>query len=446
MAGWPEKLFWNFYTVWHAHREGRLPAMPLDRIMDIQNRRVMHIIRHAYASTPYYRRVMDERGLKPADFRTAADLEKLPVLTGDQLASDPDQFLSKNYRPGTGLALHSTGTTGRKKIIHQDRSSVFLSLATGQRQRIVLAEWVGRKFGYREMTVGDPHGAAVQMRRFYETHSWVPKSVDLQRDAIFATEEIEDNLEKMNRFQPDVIFGLGSYIGYLFRWAWDRGLPFHHPKAIWYGADLMSDSHRSFLEEEVGIPVYSTYQAAEAPRIAYQCELRRGFHINMDQVAVRIVDAEGNTLGPGERGEIIISNLTNHATILLNYKLGDIVTLSSHACTCGRTLPTLEQIDGRADDWILRPDRSRIHSYSFIRSLQNVPGVEQVQMVQEAMHRFRLRIVPSVHAERSKMDEGLRSVLYSILGKEISMEIETVDSLPGGAGGKVKAVICQVKE
>ena len=135
-----------------------------------------------------------------------------------------------------------------------------------------------------------------------------------------------------------------------------------------YGADRLSDADRLLIETEFGVPVLSTYQAVEALRIAFQCERRHVFHMSLDQVAVRVVDANGKALGPGSTGEIVISNLTNRATVLLNYKLGDVVTLGGSPCPCGRSLPTIERIEGRADDLIVLPGGQRAHCWSCWKS------------------------------------------------------------------------------
>jgi phenylacetate-CoA ligase len=155
----------------------------------------------------------------------------------------------------------------------------------------------------------------------------------------------------------------------------------------------MADGDRALIERELGVPVLSTYQAAETLRLGFQCELRRGFHVSEDHVAIRVLDGRGNAVGPGGTGEIVISNLTNHATVILNYKLGDVVTLSAQPCPCGRTLPTIERIEGRADDSIALPGEERIHALGVQAALHRVPGVIQVQIVQEELRRFLLRVV-----------------------------------------------------
>ena len=148
----------------------------------------------------------------------------------------------------------------------------------------------------------------------------------------------------------------------------------------------------ALIEQEMGIPVVSTYQAVEALRIGFQCEQRKGFHISLDQVAVRVVDRYGRDVPAGECGDIVISNLTNRAMVVLNYRLGDVVRAGRGPCVCGRSLPVIEDIEGRIDDLIHRPDGSALHALGVIPLLQAEPGVRQIQLVQEAMNDFLLRV------------------------------------------------------
>lgn len=115
-------------------------------------------------------------------------------------------------------------------------------------------------------------------------------------------------------------------------------------------------------------------EQTEALHIAFQCGRPEGFHISLDLVTVReIVDA-GNTLGPGGTGDIVISNLTNRATLLLIYKPGAVVTLGQGPCPCGRTLPTVARIEGRADDLAIQPGGQKIHALSISTRRPVHPG------------------------------------------------------------------------
>lgn len=414
--------------------------------MAVQNRRVRAIVLHAYETVPYYREVMDKCGLSPRDFHTAEDLAGLPVLTGKQLANEPARLLSHRYTNGRSLQLHSSGTSGFAKQIFYDPAALFLALAHGHRQRLVLARFVGRKFGYREMSFVRPESVSIQMRRFYESHSWVPKRIELKRGFSSPGATFEDNIARLNALQPDVLRGYGSHLGALFRHAWKHGVSIYRPRAITYGADRMAEPDRHLIETEFGVPVLSIYQATEALRIGFQCERRGAFHLNMDDVAVRVVDENGNSVGPGERGTLMISNLTNRATVLLNYKLGDVVTLSANPCPCKRTLPTIERIDGRADDFIVLPGGRKIHAVVVLAPLLRVPGVIQVQLTQEELQKFFLRVVCLASAEWSMVSRELAAALRSTLGEGLALDLSRTDSIPPEPNGKFRSVISRVHQ
>jgi phenylacetate-CoA ligase len=436
------KAYWNAFTLWHARHERTLPYRPVEHIQAVQDRRVRAIVAHAYETVPYYQELMNREGLRPDDFRTTSDLAKLPILTGDQVAARaPADFLSRHYPADQCLRIDSSGTSGRAKSIYYDHASLFLALAHGHRQRVALTPFVGRTVGYRELNAIRAASVAVQLRRFYESHSLVPGSIDLKRNHLSPADGFAENVKHINAFQPEVIRGYGSYIGALFRWASEQGLSVFRTKAIVYGADRMADADRLLIETHFGTPVLSTYQAVEALRIGFQCERREGFHISADQVAVRVVNKNGSAVGPGGTGEIVLSNLTNRATVLLNYKLGDVVTVGQAGCPCGRTLPTIERIQGRSDDSIVLPDGEVKHSLIVMESLQAVPGVVQIQLVQHDVRRFALRVVGGGDVDRSDAKRKLQAALIATLGNHFSLDVEWVDEIPPGPSGKVKAVI-----
>lgn len=445
IANWGilKRILWNSFTLWHARNEASLPFWSAERLQALQNRRVRSIVSHAYATVPFYREEMDRAGLHPRDFRTADDLSRLPFVTGDDLASAPERFHSRSYTAKNSLTLHTSGTSGRPKHCSHDHAALFRMMAYGHRQRNVLSHFLGDRLGYREMVVCPHWSVSHQLRHFYAQNTWIPGGIDFKRASLSPEGRIEDNIGRINEFKPDLIRGYGSYIGILFKEAYERGIPLHRPKAVLYGADCMTDPDRKLIECSYGVPVLSSYQSTEFLRIAYQCERRQGFHMNVDHVAVRIVDGSGRTLGPGERGEIIVSNLVNRATVLLNYKLGDIVTLESSGCTCGRTLPLLARIDGRTRDLIVLPDGEVLHALVFMPKLQSAPGVVRVQLMQHGVGHFTVRAVCTADTVWRKTREVLEQVMVSQFGSETRVAIERVDIIRADAGGKIRPFLSE---
>lgn len=435
------RYWWSAATFLEARSAARLPWCPAAQWQDRQDRRVRSMVRHAYASVPHYREAMQARGLTPADFPTAGSLRQLPLVSGAELAREPGRFYSSRYGPNDTLTLHSSGTGGRPKAVRYDRGALFEALAHGQRQRAVLTAFTGRPSGYRELAVLRQESVATQLRRFYEERLWVPRALDVQRSVVAMELPFEGIFRRIDAFRPDVLLGYGAHLGALLRWAWQQGRDFHRPAAAWYGADAMPPADRDLIERELGIPVLSTYQADEALRIAFQCERRRGFHLHADDVAVRVLTADGREAGPGEQGEIVISNLANRATVLLNYRLGDIVRLSPDACDCGRMLPTLESIEGRADDLLSLPGGESRHALSFIAPIQAVSGVVQAQLVQESLQQLSVLVVCAGGCDWGAIESAVAGLVRERVGPDMAVEVRRVARIPPEPGGKTRALI-----
>ena len=58
-------------------------------LRDLQEDKLRRLITHAYDRVPYYRRLFDSAGLKPADIRGLADLVKIPTTSRAQLLELP---------------------------------------------------------------------------------------------------------------------------------------------------------------------------------------------------------------------------------------------------------------------------------------------------------------------------------------------------------------------
>ena len=186
-----------------------------------------------------------------------------------------------------------------------------------------------------------------------------------------------------------------------------NNIDFHRPKLVVYGSDMLSEASRHLIEERFNIPVMSTYEAIESIKIGFQCERRGGFHLHIDLCVVNIVDDNGNSLSFGEQGEIVISNLINKATVLLNYKLDDIGTMSEKPCDCGRNLPLLCALEGRADEVITLRDGSFIHPRAIRMIFKDRNNVLQYQVIQEQISTFGAKVVTVEGTDLSTLKQEL---------------------------------------
>jgi phenylacetate-CoA ligase len=440
------RLRWSTYTFLKSRPEARLPFQPLETILERQNRKIRSIVAHAYATVPHYRDAMDRQGLKPEDFNTTDDLCQLPLVTGAELVASPERFCSSRYSPANTLTLLSSGTSGAAKQVRYDHLALFKALAHGHRQRAVMSHFVGKNAEYREMGIVRRDSVSKQLRNFYESNTWVPRRMDVRRCRLPLELPFSDLIDELNQFKPHLLTGYGSHLGALFRWAIEQRPDFHQPKLICYGADGMSPADRDLIETEGQIPVMSTYQADEALRIGFQCEIRKGFHLFLDDVAINVIRSDGESAKPGETGEIVISNLNNRATVLLNYKLGDMVTLATDPCSCGRTLPTIENIAGRANDMLRCPDGERRHALIFLAPLQEIPGVNQVQLVQRSDGSILVNTACRAGSNWPAISRSIETAVRRLMGHQIEVTSRQLAEIPREPSGKIRAVISHLDD
>jgi phenylacetate-CoA ligase len=249
------------------------------------------------------------------------------------------------------------------------------------------------------------------------------------------------NVPRLNAFRPHVIKSYGSYVEALFTYLSSTGVPFHRPRVVLYGSDPLSDRVRRLIEDDLDIEVLSIYATIEAGQIGFECEEHSGYHLNIDLAPVRVIDSEGRDLEPGEQGEVVVSNLVNRGTVLLNYLPKDLAAALPGRCPCGRNLPLLSFVEGRADDW-LQDSRGRpIHPQLFRAIVRTEPEILRYQLVQETRGRFRVGLVVTPGCERQFLEARVRERFRNEFGGPTEVRVDFVDSLPRTVAGKTRPVV-----
>ena len=438
---WPRRLINTGHMAALAVVERRVPFWPLERIQQRQDRRLQSIVRHAYETVPYYRRTMDEIGLRPGDFQTVADLAKLPLLNDATVRQDPDQFASSSYDDRTRRTYLSSGSLSHvRKKIYWDDASILCTVARSERDRAVLAKLSGRVWRRRQLLIMPPTGIGVAIIGRTDAQTWARHLV--RRYDLSAEEPFEALVARLNDVRPHVVISYGSYADHFFRYLADGDVGVALPCVWRYGGDTLSPGGRELIEGTFGCPVLSTYQTVEMGRIGFQCEQRQGFHLNIDLCAVRVVDGDGCDLPPGEDGEIVTSNLHNRAMVLLNQRLGDWGALAGKPCPCGRTLPLLERLHGRKSEAIALGD-GRIVSSLTVNSIfrQELRTSFKSQIVHSAPGHIRWRIVPFAGIDRDDLRSAVIARGKEALGEDVRVEVEFVADIPPTPAGKYPLVV-----
>jgi phenylacetate-CoA ligase len=434
------KLGWSAFLARQLARQSRFPFSTDVHAAHEQSRRVQAMVRHAYRTVPHYRETIDRLGLQPDAFRCAADLARLPILERDVLQRDSERLTSAAIDPRDRLTLRTGGSTGAPRAVHHSTRAVVENAAHGERERSIIAAALGKRVGYRETVIGSPRSTAQEVQAFLRAHTIQPKGVRVERQYLSVLDPVETTAERMAAFAPDVVHGYGSYLAVLFAYIHANRSGFPLPRVVTFSSDGLGDAARRLIRDELGIFVLGTYQAVEAFKIGFECGAGDGLHINMDLYPVRIVDAAGNEVAAGVPGDVIVSNLVNDATVLLNYRLGDQAALLTERCACGRTLPRMTQPLGRLDDWIIVGD-TRIHSQSVRTIFTNEADILQYQVVQRGPREFQVSLVTRTAVPDAAMVGRIADGFRARLGEAVSVDVARVHDLLRTGRGKVRAIV-----
>jgi phenylacetate-CoA ligase len=424
-----------------APLEARLPFRSPAAIERIQRRRLAATVRHAHQHVPYYRETMRRLGLGPGDLRTVTDLARLPIVERAQVQRDPEYFVSRAQALERLVRVRSGGTTGEPLSFYRDLPAVFAARARRERARSLMAAQAGRRLHFRMATILMSGGAGSDAASRFERVTLLTGRLRVTTLRLSVLDPVVETVTALNEFRPDVIATFGSYLEVLCAHLERSGQEFVAPRVITYAADALSPAVRRLIAERYAIEVISVYQAIETPMIAFECQRHRGLHVNVDVCPLRIVDADGVELADGESGNVVVSNLVNRGTVLLNYRLGDLARRLAEPCDCGRHLPLMSLPEGRTDEWVTTASGRLIHPVAIRIALRHDDDVLRYQVVQDQADRFRVTLVTRPGADRDQVSRGVGDALARLLGPDTQVQIGFADSLPRTPRGKVRPVI-----
>jgi phenylacetate-coenzyme A ligase PaaK-like adenylate-forming protein len=409
------RLRGSFRVVRILPAQRRIPFQPREKTVAMRDARVREIVRYAGETVPFYRELFANEGIDPREIESAEQLRQLPLIDKSVVRENPDRFRSISTEARDAIPFTTSGSSWVPLTVHHDRRSLLANIAYSERYRMVEAALVGKRILYLVVGIRDETGSGPAVDAHYRATTM--RSALSRRRLISVGESVEHVLERINELRPDVLAGYGSYLEELFKLVAHRGLPMHLPRVVRYGGDAMSSEGIALIETQFGVPVLSNYNAVEAFKIGHSCELRGGFHLFEDLCDLWIAAPNSEACPPGERGEVVISNLTNRATVLLNYRLGDLARLSEEPCACGRTSALLSAVEGRVSELVHLPGGEIVHPFAFFPVLKRYRDVvTRWQIVQHEPARFELKVATAEPAEFNRIRHPLARDLSVVLG------------------------------
>ena len=325
-----------------------IETMPVDELKKLQSEKLVKQVRHVYENVPYYRALMDEKGVTPDDIKGIEDLYKLPFLTkADLRDAYPYGLLGKPL--SECVRIHSTsGTTGRRVVAFYTQHDI--DLWEDCCARAIVAAGCSKEdvcqvaYGYGLFTGGSGlHGGSHKVG-----------CLTLPMSSGFTDRQIQFMMD----LNATIICCTPSYAAYIGETLKEQGYtPDQIPlKAGIFGAEPWTEEMRQSIQDTLGIKAYDIYGLTETsgPGVAFECEAQTGMHINEDHFLAEIIDPDtGEVLPEGSKGELVFTALDKEAFPLLRYRTRDICVLTREKCPCGRTHIKMSKPMGRSDDMMI---------------------------------------------------------------------------------------------
>ena len=314
----------------------------------LQSERLVKQVKHVWDNVPYYRGLMEEKGVTPDDIKGVDDLHKLPFLTKDDLRDQYPYGLLATDLNNCVRIQSTSGTTGRRVVAFYTQEDV--DLWEDCCARAVVA-------------AGGDKGDVCHVCYGYGLFTGGPGlNGGSHKVGCLTLPMSSGNTERQLQFMMDlgstILCCTPSYAAYLGESLKEAG---YKPednklKAGIFGAEPWTEEMRRDIEKSLGIKAYDIYGLTETsgPGVSFECEEQTGMHINEDHFIAEIIDPDtGEVLPEGEKGELVFTSITKEAFPLLRYRTRDITLLTREKCSCGRTLVKMKKPMGRSDDMLI---------------------------------------------------------------------------------------------
>ncbi|WP_022662703.1 phenylacetate--CoA ligase family protein [Paucidesulfovibrio longus] len=324
-------------------------TLPREELEALQLRRLQSLVERVYHNVPFYKKRLEEKGVRPGDIQKLDDVRHLPFTEKQDLRNNYPYGMFAVSMENIVRIHSSSGTTGKATVVgytHRDVKN-WASLMG----RCFAAAGVGpgdilhNAYGYGLFTggLGAHYGAEAVGATV------IPMSGGATRRQIMIIKD----------FMATAICCTPSYSLHLAETAEELGIDFRKLplKVGIFGAEPWSESMRKDIEAKLNIQALDIYGLSEimGPGVGIECaEAQNGLHMQEDHFLLEIIDpVSGEPVAPGEMGELVITTLTKEAIPLLRYRTRDLTRLEYTPCRCGRTTARMMRVQGRSDDMLI---------------------------------------------------------------------------------------------
>ena len=325
-------------------RDPKIECMSREEMKALQSEKLIKQVKNVYENVEFYRKKMDELGVKPEDIKSIDDIGKLPFTTKEDLRANYPFGLLAVPQSKIARVQGTSGTTGK------------LTLASYTAYDVdVWGECVARCLTMAGLTEEDKLHVCYGYGLFTGG-----LGLDLGARALgcmsipMSSGNTQRQLMCMEDFGATAFACTPSYALYLSEAAKEAGVVDKLQLKVGInGAEPWTEEMRHQIEDNLNINCFDIYGLCEitGPGVAMDCIHHKGLHIFEDHFYPEVLDpVTYEPVADGETGELVFTTLSKEGMPLIRYRTKDLTSMDRTVCECGRTLPRISKFKGRTDD------------------------------------------------------------------------------------------------
>ncbi|MFT4793819.1 MAG: phenylacetate-CoA ligase [Paracoccaceae bacterium] len=408
-----------------------------DAIRALQFHQIGALIAHA-DRIPFWRRRLRDAGISAGKPIDATAWARLPPLTRSDMQRAGDRLLAPKLPQGHGRTSGGVTSGSSGKPVRLTRSE----LDHFYWQGFVLREhlWRGRDFAGTFMGIlrDDGRTRLDETAHIRRLPDWGPPVATVYPTGpallLDYRAPIPALVAAIVAEAPDYLSTFPSLLLEILRHARANAITLPPLREAIAVGEAAPPELAALCREVWNAPLTATYSAFEAGCIAFQCPEHGAWHVQSEANLIEVLDDDNRPCAPGETGRVIVTPLHNFAMPLLRYDIGDLAIVGA-GCACGRTLPVLAAIPGRARDLIVLPSGDLRPAYYGHGAIMQVDAIMQHQVAQTAANEIVLRLVvrrPLTAAEETH----ILSSAAAALGHPFDLRIDYVPEIARRPSGK----------
>ena len=315
-------------------------SIPPQQREELQDRKLAETVEFAYKNSRAVKNLLDFISINPSSEFTRKHLERLPITRKTDLIE-----MQKSNPPFGGLLAAPP----------EEIERIFISPGPIYEFQPAGIRWFARSFFAAGFRKGD---IVVNTFTYHMSPAGLLFHEGLRQCGatvvVMGTGNTDALIQAMLDLKVTGFLGTPTFLMSVIKRAEELGYNFRQDftlKKTWFTGEMLPTSLRKTFEETYLLSTSQAYAVTEpGGAIAYECEAKSGMHLDIDYV-VEIIDPQtGKQLQPGEVGEIVVTPLQNKSWGLLRFGTGDMSSLITEPCGCGRTSHRISAIVGRTGD------------------------------------------------------------------------------------------------